>query len=94
MRSESERKSAAQRHCSRWRIARPALHRERPPECALRLLALPRSRQGRDYALVEAELAKGNQVEISMLIDGEVYALRRGDTIREQDGTIKSASQS
>ena len=44
-------------------------------------------------ALVETELAKG-QAEMSVLIDGEVYALRRGDTIREQDGTIKSASQS
>jgi len=39
-------------------------------------------------ALVETELAKG-QAEMSVLIDGEVYALRRRDTIREQDETIK-----
>ena len=42
-------------------------------------------------SLVETELAKGKQVELSVLIDGELYALRRRDTIREQDKTIKSA---
>jgi hypothetical protein len=42
-------------------------------------------------AVVETELAKGKQVELSVLIDGELYALRRRDTIREQDKTIKSA---
>ena len=42
-------------------------------------------------ALIEDKLAKGHQIEISVIIDGEVYVLRRRDMIREQDKKIKSA---